>query len=194
MVRNRLPQTVEIVIVEQTDELKFNRGCLLNVGFRYCSGNRVIFHDVDLIPDDCLLSQYCHPWPAPVVHFGARFSRYNNTKTYFGGVTGFHRSVFPGFPNQFWGWGGEDDVLFKRTIARIHRPVVGRYTDLEFLQSAKQKCKLLRQKNKCQNRWELKTSDNPALDNHCFIPDSVRFSHRISSCVANTKTVQIFFY
>ena len=37
---------------------------------------------------------------------------------YFGGITSFSASQFRqinGFPNNFWGWGGEDDELYKRT-------------------------------------------------------------------------------
>jgi hypothetical protein len=37
---------------------------------------------------------------------------------YIGGITSFSESQFKqinGFPNNFWGWGGEDDELYKRT-------------------------------------------------------------------------------
>lgn len=37
---------------------------------------------------------------------------------YFGGITSFSEKQFRdinGFPNNFWGWGGEDDELYKRT-------------------------------------------------------------------------------
>ena len=37
---------------------------------------------------------------------------------YFGGITSFSAGQFKqinGFPNNFWGWGGEDDELYKRT-------------------------------------------------------------------------------
>lgn len=194
LVGKQLPSSAEIVVVEQADCLPFNRGCLLNIGFQYCEGQRVIFHDVDLIPDKCMLCQYFEPWPGPVVHFASRFSRYNNTKAYFGGVTGFHRAVFPGFPNCFWGWGGEDDVLYRRTRARIHRPSNGSYTDLEFVPTAKQKSKILKKWQKCPNRWELKASDNCATDNHRHIPAEVRLSHRLHEVTEHMKTVQVFFY
>lgn len=193
-VADALGDMVEILLVEQIDTLPFNRGCLLNIGFNHCTGERVIFHDVDLVPDHQLLQQYCSPWPAAVVHFGARFSRYNNTKSYFGGVTGFFRDAFPGFPNKFWGWGGEDDVLYKRTQTRIHRPSKGCYTDLEFIKTAKQKSKSLRPCEKCCNRWELKASDNRRRDNHLHIPQNIRFSYRLHSAAKNRKTIEVFFY
>ena len=28
-----------------------------------------------------------------------------------------------GFPNTFWGWGGEDDEMFKRVIACGYKPI-----------------------------------------------------------------------
>jgi len=42
-------------------------------------------------------------------------------KTLFGGVEGFwseHYRLINGFPNRFWGWGGEDDDLYVRFVAR----------------------------------------------------------------------------
>ena len=45
-------------------------------------------------------------------------SNYHLLPGYFGGITSFSASQFRqinGFPNNFWGWGGEDDELYKRT-------------------------------------------------------------------------------
>jgi len=59
-------------------------------------------------------------------------------KTLFGGVEGFwseHYRLINGFPNRFWGWGGEDDDLYVRVTERrlsFTRParMIGRYTML----------------------------------------------------------------
>ena len=43
-------------------------------------------------------------------------------KTLFGGVEGFwseHFRTVNGFPNRFWGWGGEDDDLFVRFVTGV---------------------------------------------------------------------------
>ena len=149
-----------ICVVHQTDTLKFNRGALLNLGFLHTDAQAVVFHDCDLVPDAAMLQHYMQPWPTPVVHFGCRFSRYNNTKAYFGGVTGFQRDAFPGFSNRYWGWGGEDDSLLKRCKGmRIHRPETGSYTDLEFLPTARSKLDRLGPHNKCMDKWEVRDSE-----------------------------------
>tara|TARA_B100000900_G_scaffold411810_1_gene432262 strand:+ start:103 stop:717 length:615 start_codon:yes stop_codon:yes gene_type:complete len=175
--RDMLPPSAEVIVVEQTDAHKFNRGLLLNVGFNKSLGSRVIFHDCDLVPDIEMLGMYVAPWISPIVHFGARFTRYNNGKSYFGGVTGFQRRLFPGFSNKYFGWGGEDDCLYRRVHAQqsadIWRPAAGAFTDLEFLPTVRDKLNRLTPKTKCMDKWELRASDSPLTDNHTTIPDTV---------------------
>ena len=157
-----------VIVVEQRDSEPFNRGSLLNAGYvkaREEGATRVILHDVDLIPDDVLLNMYGEEWPRPVVHFGARFTRYNNSPRYFGGVHGFVGGHFPGYPNHYYGWGGEDDALRKRvkqtdvTYARK-----GQYLDLEGYVTARDK--LNSGMVKCSNKWELADRDDCRTDNH----------------------------
>jgi len=159
-----------VIVVEQTDALPFNRGALLNAGYvkaREAGAQRIILHDCDLIPDDTLLRMYSEPWPRPVVHFGARFRRYNNSRNYFGGVHGFTAGYFPGYPNHFWGWGGEDDALRKRTHLRdCTYAMQGEYLDLEGYGRPCDKLRSLRPEHKCGNKRELLASDNREIDNH----------------------------
>lgn len=38
---------------------------------------------------------------------------------YFGGVSGLSKKQFlkiNGFPNEYWGWGGEDDDIYNRWV------------------------------------------------------------------------------
>lgn len=45
------------------------------------------------------------------------YHRYNDSRTYIGGAVSFSEDDFKkinGFPNNFWGWGGEDDELSER--------------------------------------------------------------------------------
>ena len=113
---------IRILLVEQAPGAKFNRGALLNAGFLLTRDafDWFIFHDVDLIPSDALVRDY---YAKPGVggdplHIGALWKRYNYGE-YFGGVTAFSRRSFEalnGFPNNFFGWGGEDDVLYDRFV------------------------------------------------------------------------------
>lgn len=159
-----------VIVVEQDDDKPFNRGALLNAGYVHARNNgatRVILHDCDLVPDDTLLTMYREPWPRPVVHFGARFRRYNNSKKYFGGVHGFEGGSFPGYPNHYWGWGGEDDALRKRVnLHNVTYAKQGEYLDLEGFATPKDKLRTLNRRTKCMNRWELLQADNPLDDNH----------------------------
>ena len=161
-----------VIVVEQEDNMPFNRGSLLNSGYckaRENGARRVILHDVDLIPDDPLLTMYSEPWPRPVVHFGARFKRYNNSSNYFGGVHGFEQGSFPGYPNHFFGWGGEDEALRRRVrSSNVTYARRGVYLDLEGYVTPRNKLNTLSTEQRCNNRWELLNNDCPRQDNHRY--------------------------
>jgi N-terminal domain of galactosyltransferase/N-terminal region of glycosyl transferase group 7 len=117
-----LPELVpqfRIVVVEQAqDGLRFNRGAMKNAGFLLCANthDHFIFHDVDLLPDTELLSYYA-TYPEHPIHLGRVWKKYNYPY-FFGGIVAMSRAAFVlanGYPNDFWGWGGEDDDLFERT-------------------------------------------------------------------------------
>jgi hypothetical protein len=83
------------------------------------------------------------------VHIAAVWDRYNQNPKYFGGIVSFNSSMFNtinGYPNNFWGWGGEDDELYKRTkkFFNIYKPEEGEITDLENL-SLQQKLEYLKE-------------------------------------------------
>jgi hypothetical protein len=111
----------EFIIVNQDDAKQFNRGMILNIGFKYARKLRcdyVVFHDVDLIPIDVDYSYSDYP-----VHLATKVID-GDTKElkiaadqYFGGVTLFPMEEFrriDGYSNKYWGWGFEDDDLFLR--------------------------------------------------------------------------------
>ncbi len=109
----------ELIIVNQDDGKMFNRGMLLNIGFKYAEKmicDYVVFHDVDMIPLHVDYSYSDIP-----LHLATGFKdvvdsdRYFDT--YFGGVTMFNMESFRkvnGFSNRYWGWGYEDDDLLLR--------------------------------------------------------------------------------
>jgi hypothetical protein len=110
-------RTLVVVVRQSADGRKFNRGQLLNEGFvraRALGAQRVCFHDVDLLLDDVTAYfERCEDGP---VHLAAGFRRYASP-TYFGGVVlsrTDHVLITNGFPNFFFGWGGEDDAMLRR--------------------------------------------------------------------------------
>ena len=158
-------KTFKVYIIEQSaDGRKFNRGKLLNIGFDIAKkeGAEIfIFHDVDLLPSIELLPYYTTPSSNPV-HIARVWNRYNGNNKYFGGIVNFSRSQFEkinGFPNNFWGWGGEDDEMFKRVKAVGFTPVAPRGGDITDMEEMNLQSKLDFLKShklwKCMNKNEV---------------------------------------
>ncbi len=123
---NSTPYEYKIYVMTQTfDGNKFNRGKLLNLGYLYAKRDNCdifIFHDVDLLPtsDKVMLKYYTTiPPKGTLFHIAKSWDRYTSSDkySYLGGIVSFNSSDFElinGFPNDYWGWGGEDDELNKR--------------------------------------------------------------------------------
>ena len=116
----------KIIVVEQSDDDKgFNRGQLLNVGFNLARGagfDYVIFHDVDLVSKtgggamDGGAEWYLW-YPEKPVHIGGGWKDKYSYYTFVGGafsISMTDNEKVGGFPNNFWGWGGEDDAFYNR--------------------------------------------------------------------------------
>ncbi|XP_067293789.1 beta-1,4-galactosyltransferase 4 [Pseudorasbora parva] len=129
-----------IYVIHQAGDATFNRAKLLNVGYLEAlkdqSWDCFIFHDVDLVPENDHNLYMCGEQPKHLV-VGRNSTGYKlRYKGYFGGVSAMTMEQFHkvnGFPNTYWGWGGEDDdlrirvQLQKMTIMRPS-PGVARYT------------------------------------------------------------------
>lgn len=166
-VKQKTMSDFHIYIVEQSnDNRKFNRGKLLNIGFDYAKRNNnkhdvFIFHDVDLLPGDDLGSWYSR-FPRAPIHIARVWNRYSNNPKYFGGIVSFSASDMRrinGYPNNFWGWGGEDDEMQKRCERlriKWDYPLKGSIHDLEKM-TISEKIGFLRQHKawKCQEKWEV---------------------------------------
>lgn len=102
----------ELIIVEQDDAKLFNRGKLLNVGFKEAKKLKctyVVFHDIDMIP---LEVDYSFS-EVPLLLATQRRS----FDEFFSSVILFPIEYFEkinGYSNNYWGWGFEDDDLFYR--------------------------------------------------------------------------------
>ncbi|MCJ8748387.1 hypothetical protein PDJAM_G00164270 [Pangasius djambal] len=129
-----------IYIIHQAGDAMFNRAKLLNIGYlealKDFSWDCFIFHDIDLVPENDHNLYTCEQQPKHLV-VGRNSTGYKlRYKGYFGGVTAMTREQFSkvnGFPNTYWGWGGEDDDLRIRVQLqgmKIVRPPadVARYT------------------------------------------------------------------
>ena len=110
----------QIFIIEQSDDKPFNRGKLLNVGYKFACDNGCdyfVFHDVDMLAEDVDYSYTDKP-----LHLATHLQEHDYETTffdYFGGVTMFNKEDFElinGFSNEYWGWGFEDDDLLIRCL------------------------------------------------------------------------------
>ena len=128
---------MDIYVIDQNNADKFNRGLLLNLGYLISKKNysydRFIFHDVDSYPDEDIFKLY-FKYLDYNIHFASPYLGYKyNFYTFFGGVIGFSKKDFEkinGFPNTFFGWGGEDDALYNRCVKydiKVYRPKKGSY-------------------------------------------------------------------
>jgi len=128
---NKTNITFELIIVEQYDDKPFNRGKLLNIGFLEAEKlgcSYVVFHDVDILPIKADYSFSDIP-----IHLATDNIPF---ESYFGGVTIFPLKDFieaNGFPNEYWGWGFEDDELLRRTINTASQKIRNRKTGADCL-------------------------------------------------------------
>ena len=115
-----------IYIIEQSQEENFNIGKLKNIGFKIASQKKYdhyIFSDIDTIPDYDLIPYFLknENYPISLASRGTRYEEKNKiiNKPFLGALLGFNKKLFEeinGYPNNFWGWGGEDDALINRLI------------------------------------------------------------------------------
>ncbi|XP_059409177.1 beta-1,4-galactosyltransferase 1-like [Carassius carassius] len=121
-----------IYVIQQDGEGTFNRAKLLNVGYvealKEYDYDCFIFSDVDIIPMDDRNTYKCSSQPRHLSVSMDKFGFRLPYKQYFGGVSAMSKEQFQkinGFPNNYWGWGGEDDDIFNRLVFRgmkISRP------------------------------------------------------------------------
>ena len=115
---------MEMLIVEQMDGKKFNRGLMLNLGYQHYNNKEYYYitQDIDVNP----ISNTMYNMYKTDVEDNAFFSIFSNSQT-LGGIVKFKGRAFEkvnGFPNDYWGWGHEDKDfsdrvhLFKCQIER----------------------------------------------------------------------------
>ncbi|XP_069107745.1 beta-1,4-N-acetylgalactosaminyltransferase bre-4-like [Argopecten irradians] len=128
-----------ILVAEQFGNATFNKGRLMNAAFleavKRFNFNCVIFHDVDLVPENDR-NLYSCPWQPTHLSVAVDEMHYRlKYELLVGGVLAMtleHFRLVNGYSNEYWGWGAEDDDMAYRILLsglRIMRPssVVARY-------------------------------------------------------------------
>lgn len=108
-----------LIISEQDQSFKFNKGILFNLGFlsSYQICDYFIFHDIDLFPM-ALTNTYSYPTiPTHLVSKIGSWEQFQGDMV--GGAISLNLEDFVqsnGFSNYFWGWGYEDNDYYYRII------------------------------------------------------------------------------
>ena len=148
----------KIFVIEQDEGRKFNRGALLNIGLKMAieEGYTILVtHDVDLLPCDDMLGYYTTYSKYPI-HQGWRWKDKYTFDDFLGGIltlTPKQVRMTNGYPNNFWGWGGEDDALYNRIVLsgldEVCRPSTGCIKEMKHqnISSNKNKVNLMKKKN-----------------------------------------------
>ena len=127
----------EIYVVNQLDELRFNRASLINVGFLAAvrdGCDYMAMHDVDLLPLNDLLN-YSYPGSGDrPFHVSASGLHPDYAyATFIGGILLVSKQHFlrtNGMSNNYWGWGKEDDEFYlrlKEANLTVSRPDLGKF-------------------------------------------------------------------
>ncbi|KAK0066916.1 beta-1 4-galactosyltransferase 2 [Biomphalaria pfeifferi] len=122
---------VTFFVIEQDDDVPFNRALLQNVGFlesqKVGAFNCYIFHDTDLVPMNYQIMYRCADNPR---HFPVALKKYGRRtpkvmyKNSFGGIVALTKAQFldvNGNSNLYFGWGGEDDDLLIRVETKAYK-------------------------------------------------------------------------
>lgn len=142
------------IVTEQYGNDLFNKGRIMNAAFRFAETLKVdcvIFHDVDMFPQDDRNPYSCPPAPR---HMGAFVSNLGYQLWYkeiVGGVLAVSMEdyrLINGYSNMYWAWGGEDDDMGKRILSLNYtierpQPETGRYSMLKHVKRKRTAPKLI---------------------------------------------------
>lgn len=127
---NRKNVLHRILVMHQTDQYRFNRASLINVGYhesRRIGCDYLAMHDVDLLPLNLDLD-YGYPSSGPYHVAAPEYHPKYHYNKFIGGIlilTLFDYQLVNGMSNKYWGWGLEDDEFYLRIVQKnlkINRP------------------------------------------------------------------------
>ena len=123
--------TYDIIIVEQSSNYKFNIGKLKNIGYDYLKSktktktktkySNWIFADIDAIPDSNLIDYFFKHTDSlnALAMYGTRYEALDvkTSRPFAGALISCSSEIYEelnGYPNNFYGWEGEDVNLLLR--------------------------------------------------------------------------------
>lgn len=165
-----------LFISEQISPTKyFNRGQLLNIGLKYFKDNigtpqNLIFHDIDILPNNKMFREY----QSNKNSYSLVPSNSSTHKKVYGFKLTTGSAVYltrpklfikvNGYPNNYWGWGGEDNALDRRYRLhniKLHFNKKGNYESIDKQRKSNKDKLTYLKKNKVRNMmtWELLDND-----------------------------------
>lgn len=219
---------IDIYVIEQSSKHAFNIGLLKNIGFSLAKTKTknkydyYIFSDIDLLPDDELswyyYTNFNDTFPISLAYRGTLYEHYKFSDyvkyyeyqdytpyTHFiGGLNMFDSKTFEkinGYPNHFWGWGGEDVILLFRLYQnnlKLYYPKKGRVIDIENNIDIKEKMSTLKKTNEEKESLRYEKMNeyflNKENENHTLKKDglsSIEKMYRIVSQKNNHYKVEL---
>jgi hypothetical protein len=151
LIQKHLPHT-KVIVVEQANDKLFNRGKLLNVGFmEYKDKTKYFFtHDVDINPNiDVIKTVYSNN------DIDIYRIKSGHTTSLGGIIKVKHDIIFDvnGFPNDIWGWGIEDRVLYYRCIMKQYKITDNKKQLFKIMPHPSNVIKYVNEKKKLSDMW-----------------------------------------
>lgn len=172
----------DIILVEQSSDYPFNIGKLKNIGYEYLKKKtnkkyfNYIFADIDAIPDSNLIDYFFKTTDSlnALAMFGTRYESIDikTSRPFVGALISCTSEVFEelnGYPNNFYGWEGEDTNLLLRLYG-IKKPLYinskGKIIDIEEVEGFKKDIKVkISELNLNKDRENLVYEKNINWDN-----------------------------
>jgi hypothetical protein len=164
LIEKYMPNTIILVVEQFSDDKLFNRGYLLNVGFKEYENNTKYFimHDVDINPTQLFIESHYNS----DINDETALCLYTSTSNTFGGIVKITENTIKkinGFPNDIWGWGTEDKALQNRgEFYNIKKNVIF------YVNSAEENNDYLTRVDNVQDRVLINQHDNMIKHYHLY--------------------------
>jgi len=152
LIEKHLPNT-KVVVVEQNKGKLFNRGALLNVGFKEYENRTNYFftHDVDIFPTEDVVKNVYSEQNTDIISIKSA-----HRESLGGIIKCKHDVIFNmnGFPNYIWGWGIEDRALYYRSCLKKINIKINRIPGCKTLPHKQNVEKYINEKKTISDMWK----------------------------------------